>query len=96
MGIGAPAAGGGAAGGGGALGADLMAPALMMRVNSPGPELAAGAGAAGVCVEGGAAAGVADSRWINFVTLPASPPDGSEGAGANEGVAAGVNEGGGS
>jgi hypothetical protein len=86
MGIGAAAAGGAAGGEAGALDPDLMAPALIMRVNSPGPELTGGA-----AIGAGAAAGVAESRWIKRVTLPASPEDGSGG-----GAGVGVNEGSGS
>jgi hypothetical protein len=80
------------AGGAGALEAVLIAPALIMRVNSPGPELTGGA-ATGVGAGVDAAAGAADSLWIKRVTLPASPPVGSEDRGAG---GAGVKDGSGS
>ena len=89
------AAGAAAAGGGGAAGAvppGLNDAALIMRVNSPGPE-SSPAGGGATCTGGGAGTGAgrgaSASLWINRVT----PPDSRA---ACSGGGAGVNEGSGS
>jgi len=84
---------GGAAGGGtGAPAGALNWLAEIIRVNSPGPESSAGAGApagaeggCGASTEG-VARGPSDSLWIRRVTLPDSSVEGAAGgAGENEG-----------
>jgi len=83
------AAGAAAAGALGAPIAALIALPEIMRVNSPGPELMAGAATTGIPAVagggsgGGGTRGVSDSLWINRVTLPGST---DEGAGGGAGV----------
>jgi len=94
---GAAPAGAGAAGAAGGLAGARMVLVEIMRVNSPGPESARGAGGAAAAADvstSGAVFTPSESLWINRVTLPASGADGAAaGAGVYDGSGAEENEG---
>jgi hypothetical protein len=95
IGVGAARAGATGAGCAELSTAALTAPAEIIRVNSPGPELAlapiGGAEAGGKIGSGGVSRGTCDKRWISLVTLPGSTVECSAGGGAEyEGIGSGL------